>query len=73
MEEQLEDEDNDDVYCLSKVADVIHALMMSYKGNFYPYLDQVVGHFVNLLRPDRPSTDHQWGICIFDDIIEFGG
>ncbi|XP_077293524.1 karyopherin beta 3 isoform X2 [Arctopsyche grandis] len=73
VEEQLEDEDSDDVYCLSKVADVIHALMMTYRVNFYPYLDQIVGHFASLLSPDRPSTDHHWGICIFDDIIEFGG
>lgn len=47
--------------------------MMTYRVNFYPYLDQIVGHFASLLSPDRPSTDHHWGICIFDDIIEFGG
>ena len=49
MEEQLEDEDSEDVYIFSKVADIIHSLFMTYKLNFYPYFDQIVGHFVKCL------------------------
>ena len=24
-------------------------------------------------EPQRPWTDHQWGLCIFDDVIEYTG
>ncbi|KDR17150.1 importin-5 isoform X1 [Zootermopsis nevadensis] len=73
VEEQLEDEDNEDVYIFSKVADVIHSLFLTYKLNFYPYFDQIVGHFVKCLAPEMPWPDHQWALCIFDDTIEYGG
>jgi hypothetical protein len=49
VEEQLEDEDSEDVYIFSKVADIIHALFMTYKLSFFPYFDQIVGHFVKCL------------------------
>lgn len=49
VEEQLADENNDDIYTLSKVADIIHALFIAYKTDFFPYLDQIIGHFVKML------------------------
>ncbi|KAG7304294.1 hypothetical protein JYU34_011235 [Plutella xylostella] len=73
VEEQLADEDNEDVYGLSRVADVLHALMSAYRDAFYPHLDQLLPHLVQLLAPGRPYADRQWAICIFDDVIEFGG
>ena len=39
--------------------------------NFLQAFDKIVQHVVKLLHPDRPSTDRQWGLCIFDDAIEF--
>ncbi|XP_045761353.1 importin-5 [Maniola jurtina] len=73
VEEQLADEDNEDVYGLSRVADVLHALMSAYRDSFYPQLDSLLPHLVQLLAPGRPYADRQWAICIFDDVIEFGG
>ncbi|XP_076289616.1 karyopherin beta 3 [Lasioglossum baleicum] len=73
VEEQLADEDDEDIYTLSKIADILHALFMTYKSAFFPYFDQICGHFVKLLSPDRPWSDHQWALCVFDDVIEFGG
>ncbi|GBP12897.1 Importin-5 [Eumeta japonica] len=73
VEEQLADEDNEDVYGLSRVADVLHALLSAYRDHFYPHLDHLLPHLVQLLAPARPYTDRQWAICIFDDVIEFGG
>ncbi|XP_028039951.1 importin-5 [Bombyx mandarina] len=73
LEEQLADEDNEDVYSLSRVADVLHALMSAYRDSFYPHFDTLLPHLVQLLAPNRPYSDRQWAICIFDDIIEFGG
>lgn len=48
-------------------------MFTSYKTAFLPFFDQICGHFVQLLGPERPWSDHQWGLCIFDDVIEFGG
>ncbi|XP_011878216.1 PREDICTED: importin-5 [Vollenhovia emeryi] len=73
VEEQLADEDNEDVYTLSKMADILHALFTTYKSSFFPYFDQICGHFVKLLSPEKSWSDHQWALCVFDDVIEFGG
>ncbi|EFN77942.1 Importin-5 [Harpegnathos saltator] len=73
VEEQLADEDNEDIYTLSKIADILHALFSTYKSSFFPYFDQICGHFVKLLNPERSWSDHQWALCVFDDVIEFGG
>ncbi|XP_076311262.1 importin-5-like isoform X6 [Tachypleus tridentatus] len=73
VEEELIDEDDEDVYILSKVADILHSLFSTHKQEFLPCFDHLVHHFVRLLGPERPWTDHQWGICVFDDVIEYGG
>lgn len=66
-------EDGEDLHTLSKIADVLHALFLTHKTAFFPYFDQLCGHFVKLMAPDRPWSDHQWALCVFDDVIEFGG
>lgn len=69
VEEQLAEEDSGDVYLLSRLADIVHALFLTYRQEFLPFFSQIVHHFVKLLDPARPWTDRQWGICIFDDVI----
>ncbi|KAF7281384.1 karyopherin beta 3 [Rhynchophorus ferrugineus] len=73
VQEQLEDEESDDIYILTKVADLIHSLFEVYRENFIPFFDQIMNHFINLLAPNRTWADRQWGICVFDDVIEFTG
>ncbi|KAK9504651.1 hypothetical protein O3M35_010937 [Rhynocoris fuscipes] len=73
VEEQLEDEDNDDNYTLGKIADILHALFVTYKEDFFPYFDLIIGHFIKMIGSDQPWSDRQWGLCVFDDVIEFGG
>ncbi|CAG9771200.1 unnamed protein product [Ceutorhynchus assimilis] len=73
VQEQLEDEESDDIYILSKIADVIHSLFTVYRENFIPFFDQIVNHFVNLLTPNQSWADRQWGICVIDDVIEYCG
>ncbi|XP_014288134.1 importin-5 [Halyomorpha halys] len=73
VEEQLEDEDNDDNYTLGKIADILHALFFTYKQDFYPYFDMIIGHFIKMIGADQPWSDRQWSLCVFDDVIEFGG
>ncbi|ALC46856.1 Karybeta3 [Drosophila busckii] len=73
VEEELAEQDDTDIYILSKVVDIIHALFLTCKAQFLPAFDQVAPQFVKLLDPNRPFADRQWGICVFDDIIEFCG
>ncbi len=73
VEEQLEEEDDEDVYVLSKLGDLIHALFSTHKEAMVPVFDQLLPSVVKLLDRSHPWTDHQWGLCIFDDVIEYLG
>ncbi|XP_011304534.1 importin-5 [Fopius arisanus] len=73
VEEQLADEDKGDVFTLNKIADILHALFITHKEASFPFFDQICGHFVKLLAPERSWSDHQWALCVFDDVIEYGG
>lgn len=69
VEERLAEEDQTDIYILSKISDIIHALFLTNKLEFLPYFDQIVVNVSKLLNPARPWADRQWGLCIFDDVI----
>merc|ERR1719414_2172099 len=73
VEDQLVDEDEEDVYTLSKLGDLFHALFSTHKEKFLPVFDQLLIHVNKLLEPTRPWSDRQWGLCIFDDVIEYTG
>ncbi|KAG8586378.1 hypothetical protein GDO81_005362 [Engystomops pustulosus] len=70
VEESLQDEDDNDVYILTKVADILHSIFSSYKEKVLPWFEQLLPLIVNLICPHRPWPDRQWGLCIFDDVIE---
>ncbi|ERE91640.1 importin-5-like protein [Cricetulus griseus] len=70
VEESLQDEDDNDVYILTKVSDILHSIFSSYKEKVLPWFEQLLPLIVNLICPHRPWPDRQWGLCIFDDIIE---
>ncbi|KAI5715171.1 hypothetical protein M8J77_011666 [Diaphorina citri] len=72
-EEKLEEEVQDDIYKLTKVSELIHAFFLTYKTEFYPHFDNILHHFVRMLQTDQTWSNHQWGLCIFDDLIEFTG
>ncbi|XP_065207829.1 importin-5 [Planococcus citri] len=74
LEDEVDDSDEaDTTFKISKLADVVHALFKVYGTDFYPYFDRVLTLFVKMLDPRQKWTDHQWSICIFDDLIEFTG
>jgi len=73
VEEQLEDEDDEDVYILSKVGDVIHTMFATHREGFLPAFEKLLPYFTRLIEPNRPWSDLQWGLCIFDDLIEYTG
>lgn len=72
-EEKLEDEVQDEIYKLTKISELIHAFFLTYKTDFFPHFDNIVHHFVRMLNPEQTWSNHQWGLCIFDDLIEFTG
>uniref|UniRef100_A0A7M4FL78 Importin 5 n=1 Tax=Crocodylus porosus TaxID=8502 RepID=A0A7M4FL78_CROPO len=70
VEESLQDEDDSDVYILTKVSDILHSIFSSYREKVLPWFEQLLPLIVNLICPHRPWPDRQWGLCIFDDIVE---
>ncbi|XP_033637766.1 importin-5-like isoform X2 [Asterias rubens] len=73
VEENLQDEHQDDAYLLSKISDVVHAILGTHREAGVPLFEQLLPQMVRLLSTDRPWTDRQWGVCIFDDVIEYLG
>ncbi|NWR59070.1 IPO5 protein, partial [Bucorvus abyssinicus] len=70
VEESLQDEDDSDVYILTKVSDILHSIFSSHKEKVLPWFERLLSLIVNLICPHRPWPDRQWGLCIFDDIVE---
>ncbi|KAG9329037.1 hypothetical protein JZ751_008339 [Albula glossodonta] len=62
--------DENDVYILTKVSDILHSVFSSYKEKVLPWFEQLLQLIVNLICPHRPWADRQWGLCIFDDVVE---
>jgi hypothetical protein len=74
VEEQLLEDRDDDSYLMSRVTEVLHSLFSVFKGDsLFLYFERILPHAAKLLEAERPWSDHQWGLCIFDDLIEFGG
>ncbi len=55
------------------MGDLIHALFSTHKDALTPVFDQLLPSVVRLLDRAHPWTDHQWGLCIFDDVVEYLG
>lgn len=69
-EEDLQEEDKDDVRVLGTISDIIHSLFGTHKKEFLPIFETLSPHFAKLVNPDRPWADQQWGLCVWDDVIE---
>lgn len=92
-------QDENDVYILTKVSDILHSVFSSYKEKVLPWFEQLLQLIVQLIVsdcwalflvsyvhgnwkwillncltclqcPNRPWADRQWGLCIFDDVVE---
>ncbi|KXJ29691.1 importin-5 [Exaiptasia diaphana] len=73
VEQDLQDENETDVEILSKVADVMHAVLGTHKETSVPFFEQLLPDFNALISPERSEADKQWGLCVFDDVIEYYG
>ncbi|GBL83789.1 Importin-5 [Araneus ventricosus] len=73
LEESLIKEDDEDIYLLSKISEIMSTLFSTYKEEFFVYFDMLLPHFVRLIEPSRPWPDRQWSLCVFADVIEYSG
>lgn len=69
MNEEIEEETG----VLARISDVVHCLFQAFGEKFVPYFERLEPHFVPLLDPRRHYGERQWAICIYDDLIEYGG
>merc|ERR1711881_23886 len=44
-----------------------------YKAAWLPQFERLLPKVSQLLEPARPWSDLQWGLCIFDDLVEYTG
>jgi hypothetical protein len=58
---------------LGRVSDVVHYMFVAFGEQFLPYFNQLNNQFAPLIQAGRPWRDRQWGTCIYDDVIEYGG
>jgi len=73
LEEKLMQEDESDVYILSKISDILHSLFGTHQSELFPFFETLLPHYTKLLAPERPWSDRQWSLCVFDDVIEHTG
>uniref|UniRef100_A0A3Q0KE26 Putative importin-beta 3 n=1 Tax=Schistosoma mansoni TaxID=6183 RepID=A0A3Q0KE26_SCHMA len=72
-EERLLSEKDEDEYVLSKMCDTVHSIFAAFGVEALPFFQQLMVFCVKLLEQNRPWSDLQWGICLWDEIIEFTG
>ncbi|CAF3471379.1 unnamed protein product [Rotaria sp. Silwood1] len=72
-EEEMVEEDACDAYILTRLSNIIHSLLITYKDSYLVYFDTLVPHFNALIQPTRSISDRQCALCIFDDVIQFTG
>jgi hypothetical protein len=58
---------------LGRISDLVHFVFLAFKDRFIEFFDPIATVFAPLLKPERPFQDRQWALCVFDDVIEFGG
>eukprot|EP00054_Salpingoeca_dolichothecata_P030034 m.240431 g.240431 ORF g.240431 m.240431 type:complete len:1144 (+) comp26585_c1_seq13:16-3447(+) len=67
----LSDEEGVDSIMLRELADLVHMLFHLMRDSFLPYWDILFPFLANMLDPRRLYIDHQWAICMMDDLLEF--
>ncbi|CAH8670565.1 unnamed protein product [Schistosoma margrebowiei] len=72
-EERLLSEKDEDEYVLSKMCDIVHSIFAAFGVEALPFFQQLMVFCVKLLEQNRPWSDLQWGICLWDEVIEFTG
>ncbi|XP_065841037.1 importin-5-like isoform X3 [Oscarella lobularis] len=73
VEEDLICEGETNELVLNQVSEVIHSLFRIHREAVLPYFNSLCSFFSVMLGPDRTPSEHQWSLCVFDDVLEFTG
>ncbi|CAD5235672.1 unnamed protein product [Bursaphelenchus xylophilus] len=72
-QQELEELYDAEASVLARISDIIHYLFATFEEKMMPYFAELNPQFAALLDASRPWRDRQWGTCVYDDIIEYGG
>jgi len=73
-EEKIEDEAENDDNLISEVGDVMGHMAHYNPVTFLPiFVEVALPLIITLLQPQSRPIDRQTAICLFDDIVEYGG
>ena len=73
LEEELIEFDIQDDKLLRELTDTLHELFRTHGEGLMNVFLALMPTVTAMLEPDRPVTDHQWGLCMFDDFVEYTG
>lgn len=71
--EALNEEIEEEIGVLARISDMIHCLFMVFGERFMEYFDRLEVQFAPLLDARNYYAEKQWAICMYDDLIEYGG
>ncbi|KNC80456.1 hypothetical protein SARC_07181 [Sphaeroforma arctica JP610] len=71
--EGVSEEASGDEAVIRDISELMHTLFATHRTNLLPLWDMVCPTLSQFLGPNKPASDRQWAICIFDDLVEFGG
>jgi hypothetical protein len=63
-------EKDEDEYVLSRLCEIMRALLQTHGVDMLPFFHQLQPHILSLLDPQRPFGDFQWGVCFLMDLLE---
>uniref|UniRef100_A0A0N5CCH7 TOG domain-containing protein n=1 Tax=Strongyloides papillosus TaxID=174720 RepID=A0A0N5CCH7_STREA len=73
-QEQIDDYLENETTILGKTSDIIHSLFKTFGTQYLPYFEKIGKHFADIIvDKKRQFYERQWAICVFDDVIEYGG
>ncbi|KND04212.1 uncharacterized protein SPPG_01645 [Spizellomyces punctatus DAOM BR117] len=65
------EEENDDIF-LAELSTALHQFLKQHRESFIPQFDRLAPYVHRFITSSQPPA-RQWAICVFDDVIEFGG
>ncbi|KAJ2162829.1 importin subunit beta-3 [Coemansia sp. RSA 552] len=71
-EEQLAEEEMLEGVAIDEVSKALHTVFKTHGASFAPMFQRILPVAHQYLQERDPSA-RQWAICIFDDLVEFGG
>lgn len=68
LEEKLMQEDESDVYILSKISDILHSLFGTHQSELFPFFETLLPHYTKLLV--RSSSKDQFDVVVMTTVLD---